>query len=184
MTKVTQLNSIRNTLQSALNSRTLVDIETNIETGNGEFNGFIIKLSNQFAMLHVISDWHCDGVLIIPIVRISSITPCNNHDERKQILIWNGLETSTRYSDINIEDFETVFASIQSKNGIAVVEDFESVEIGKVIDFENKSLVLKGINGAGEWLEDQVVRPFSDIWHVIFDDEYSKVLGAYLDRGK
>jgi len=58
MTKVTQLNSTRNVLQSALSNKTLVDIETNSDTGEGEFTGFIIKLSNQFAMLHVVDDWH------------------------------------------------------------------------------------------------------------------------------
>jgi len=85
---------------------------------------------------------------------------------------------------VNIDNFESIFASIQSKNGIAVIEDFESTEIGKVITSKNQSLTLKGIDGAGQWLKDEIVRPFSDIWYVIFDDEYSRVLGAYIENEK
>ena len=154
MTKVTQLNSTRNVLQSALSNKTLVDIETNSDTGEGEFTGFIIKLSNQFAMLHVVDDWHLNGVQIIPVTRISSVEPSDNHHEREKILFWNGVKKSVFYDDVNIDNSK------------------------------NQSLTLKGIDRAGQWLKDEIVRPFSDIWYVIFDDEYSRVLGAYIENEK
>jgi hypothetical protein len=180
MTKVTQLNTIRNSLQLAFDKKTLVEIVTNGDTGPGEFTGFVIKLSNQFFMLHVIEDWHADGVQIFPIGRISSVNICDNNVEREKILQWRNLEDALSYYDINIESFFTIFFSLQRKNSLVLIEDFESTEVGRILNFTDQSLTLKGIDGAGRWLDEEIVRPYSDIWYVIYNDEYSRVLDKYL----
>jgi len=179
--KVIQFNSIRSSLQSALENRTLVEVEMNDDTGNGKFTGFIINLSYRFATLQVIEDWHSDGVQFLPLDRICSIRTSELHFDRERILVWNGVGHPSMYDDIEIDSFETIFDSIQRRNGVVMIEDFESTEVGKILNFENESLTIKGIDGAGQWLEEDVVRPFSDIWYVIYDDEYSRVLGSYVE---
>ncbi len=59
------------------------------------------------------------------------------------------------------------------------VSSNDAGEVGQISRIEDTCVVLRGIDGAGEWIDGDVTFAFKDILIVSVDDEYSRVLYEY-----
>ncbi|HEX7760757.1 MAG TPA: hypothetical protein VF459_14725 [Caulobacteraceae bacterium] len=169
----------RSDLEKALRGPGYGDLVTTEEDGAREYSGFLLGVSGRFVLLQSVDDWRDDGAMIVPLRWVKSFDQFEVHTDRLAILACNGVSRTGRYDWIDISDFKALFASLRGRGATVMLSDNDDVEIGDIVEVKEASVVIKAIDGGGNWLDGALDYPFEDIVSVSIESHYAEVLRAY-----
>lgn len=169
----------RSELEKALHGPAYGDLVTTEEDGSREYSGFLLGVSDQFVLLQSVDDWRDDGAMIIPLKWVKSFDQFEIHANRLAVLAWAGVSRTQRYGWIDISDFKALFLSLQGRNTAVMLSDSDDVEIGDIVEVKDACVVIRAIDGGGNWLDGALDYAFEDIVSVCVESHYIEVLRAY-----
>ncbi len=169
----------RSDLEKALQGGAYGDLVTIEEDGGREYSGFLLGVSGQFVLLQSVDDWRDDGAMIIPLRWVRSFDQFEVHADRLAILAWTGVSKTERYGWIDISDFPALFRSLKARNAAVMLSDNDDIEIGDIVEVKDASVLIRAIDGGGNWLDGTLDYPFEDIVSVCIESHYIEVLRAY-----
>ena len=160
-------------------------LSSEIEEDEEIYHGYIIKLTSNYACLWLVTDWHYDGILILPIRYITDITYGKYEKTYHRILKSEGaLKDMSKPKWLNVGSFKSAFKSLMKNEKIVTVEsrllDINEFVIGNVVDLTDKEVHIKGFDAAAKWRDGVYKIPYKEITSLKFDDEYSSVFKKYV----
>ena len=158
-----------------------IEIVLKDEVGGEEHEGFIVGLTAGFVLLEVFEAWSSDGVRIIPLDQIETVSRDPIHKDRQAILAWNGATPTEAFDWLNLSGFRALFASALAVDATVCLHDGDEMEVGKILAVFDDCVRLKLIDGAGAWMAEPLDYPFEDIVMVETGDQYSTVLRRYAE---
>ena len=158
-----------------------IEIELKDSVGGEAHEGFLVGLTDSFALLEVFEAWSGDGVRIIPLKHVETVARDDIHADRQKILAWNGVTPTEAFDWLNLSGFRPLFASALAVDATVCLHDGDEMEVGKVLAVFDDRVRLKLIDGAGAWVEEPLDYPFADIVVVETGDQYSTVLRRYAE---
>jgi hypothetical protein len=158
-----------------------IEIELKESTGGEAHEGFLVGLTDSFALLEVFEAWTGDGVRIIPLKHVEAVVRDPIHADRQKILAWNGVTPTEAFDWLNLSGFRALFASALAVDATVCLHDGEEMEVGKVLAVFDDRVRLSLIDGAGAWMTEPLDYPFEDIVVVETGDQYSTVLRRYAE---
>ena len=146
---------------------------------NTDYRGIVVGLSAAFVALLSVQDWHSDGLQIFPLKRIKRLEHSAVRDEQGEILSWKGVRNFGQYDWLGLSSFAEIFETIRTRKNVVFISSNDAAEVGEISRIEDACVVLRGIDGAGDWIDGDVKFAFEHILMVSVDDEYSRVLYEY-----
>lgn len=149
---------------------------------DGEQEGFILGMSKTLLLLQAIHEWQDVGAMVVPIDTIEACEISEFHDQQISILDFNSVKRTKRYSGIKIGSFAELFQNLKHKNKFVVISFEDDINVGLIETVTKESVILKGIDPGGSWIDEPLDCPFEEITLVQFDDSYSRTLQRYVER--
>ncbi len=138
--------------------------------------GIPLAISETFLSILTIKEWHADGLKVIPLDKVASISTL---PERGKILEWHGVRTTNRYFWLDLESHTGLFQSLKKAGEFISVEDGDEFDVATVVAVAPDFVKLSAIDASGEWLDDFLDYSYKDMTVIGIDTEYANVLGAY-----
>ena len=139
--------------------------------------GYLLKLSEQFAVLQVENDFQLTGRKVVRRQDITSIVRGKRERHRQRIFQWEGIEQGiSPYSESKLENWQSVFRAMKDSSLCIGVETYswngETLTIGPVRKIGKRRVAIQHITARG-YLEKELTRiPYSDIRAILFNDFY------------
>lgn len=163
-----------------------IDFVRIILNDESSISGFIVKFSHDFIMIEETYDFSMSGIKIVPYERLKSIRHNKFSKVSKHIYSEENL-IKFNYKIIDntsLKNFESLFKSIKKQNFHCVIEstkkDKDIFSIGEILDFNEKSVVIKNYDATGKINKKPHKIQFKNIELINFNDNYSKVFRKYL----
>lgn len=170
-----------NTLTEALKDNNLVKFVTKEDCGSEVYRGFVIGLTDQFVATNDVLEWHTDGLRIYALDKLSGFVRNEAEEKSQEILKWNGVKASSHYGWLKLNSYKEIFTSLQNNCKTVVVVYDNIAVVGEIIKISNDKVSIKGFDANGVWEDELLEVSFEEITHICAEDEYSKVLRAYVD---
>ena len=158
-----------------------LDLIGDSDDGSDKSSGFIVGLNTHFVVLQSIEDWHSDGIEIFPLNRVDRYLCDDLKKKQQKILAWHGVKRTNQYDWVDLSGYKELFLSIRGNAKSVFIADDEDAEVGEISEVRDHSVLLRGIDATGSWIEDRIEFSFEDILHTSVDDEYSRVLKKFAD---
>ncbi|MDR0467987.1 MAG: hypothetical protein LBG67_03965 [Campylobacteraceae bacterium] len=143
----------------------------------------IIKNSDKFLFVRVISDWHFDGYMIFVKKYIKSIKHTELLEFQQKVVEFYDKGQKKDVSWLNLNSYDVMFCSLRENyNEICIEGATENVNqfmIGKIASFDEKCLYINKLNTFGKITKIKYDIPIKEITAIFFGDEYSKLLFEY-----
>ena len=159
-------------------SRSVNKEELSSKTGN------IIGTSNDFILFKEVDDFFVRGFLVFPIHQVSKIRRNKNDVFFDKICRLEGIKDSIKKPNIELNNWESIFNSIQ-KLGFNVIiineiSDEDTFDIGPILKVTSNEVTINYFDATGKFDEDLTEIQYSDITHIDFDDIYTNTISKYL----
>ena len=146
--------------------------------------GYIIDSSNDFILFKEVEDFIVRGFLVFPIHQVSKIRRNKNDVFFDKICRLEGIKDSIEMPNIKLNNWESIFNSIQ-KLGFNVIiineiSDEDTFDIGPILKVTSNEVTINYFDATGKFDEDLTEIQYSDITHIDFDDIYTNTISKYL----
>ena len=176
---------VKETLRKAFEGGMKVTVESEIDDDIEVYHCFIVGLTEDFACLFLLSDWHYDGIQIVPVEFITGLESGEFEATYHRILDKEGVLPNIKIpSWLDLTNLESITRSIkENHNNLMIESRMESSDeyvIGKITEIEKDSLTLKGYDANARWEDGSYEIPFSEITSIKFDDEYTNIMVKHI----
>lgn len=145
---------------------------------------FPLAASERLFLAAKFDDFLVDG---FSIRRFRDMTRMEfNEDKRNEIIDAEGIYDAIKVPDVELEDWHSVFLSLQTMGRNIIVEresrdeDEELFFIGRIERVLKNKVLFRGFDADGVWDEEPEVIPFSQITTVTFDSRYVNTFSRYV----
>ncbi len=172
-------------IDQAISKDRFLKVVIEVEGEEDRFIGIPIRRSRTLLALHRITDFHFDGYSIIRLKDIVEIQRSRQVVTQERILKFTGeIQNFDNPSWIRIGSWKSLFSLLKQREICACVSsvstEMDVFGVGTVTTVGNKSVVLKGFDANGVWIEPKDEFQYSEIKEVFFGDEYSTVFHRFI----
>lgn len=150
-----------------------------------DLNVIPLAIGENLVLLQDFYDFDPDGFVIIRIKDITSVRVTKSQEFTQLILKEEGILYQLKKPSVeSLNNWSHVLIELVKSPQIIIVEcekkEPPEFHIGKILEFDNKSLSLLYFNGAGEW--DKVLTKIllKDITLIRFDAKYINIISKYI----
>ena len=165
----------------AMKSQKMVRLDLDPRIGFEQLDCYVLGLGEEYLAVEVIEEWHCDGVRIFHPGAIKNVEIDGRASKLDTILKWRGLSPTDAYQWLDLDNLSVLFESIKSRNLALTIEEEESIDIGRIIAVDEKSIVMKLFDAEGTWLADDFTFSFEEIFAIRLGNEYAVTLREFAD---
>lgn len=166
------------------NERNLISIRReNIDTAR--IQGFVLGFSKDLILIHYVSDFRLDGLMILRIADISEIGSDKTDFLQTEILKANGTYSEVNFDqEFDLTSWSTVFSKIARNYPLLTIEDdgdYPILMLGKLDAIGEESVMIHEFTGAGRWLDDISEMYYEDISSCQLGNHYANVYQQYFE---
>lgn len=152
--------------------------------GAREYAGIPVSVENELVVLHRESNFALDGYTAL---RTGDVTETEQMDDvpfLKKVLSGEGVYEAVKAPAFPCPNWRALLEGIRKQfGGWAAVEcenpDEPLYFVGRVQQVDDRYLVLRRVDGLGNWLPDLLTLPLDDITVVSFGDRYLEMFRKY-----
>lgn len=149
-----------------------------LDCDNDYYNLIILKRNNNIVLAAHDDDFAIDGYLIFSLDKVKSFSV--KTDIYNRIMMQEMISTDIFVPDIDCEDMHSVCESIFMKDKfISLYRSDGSFYIGKLLRVKKHSIIFRGYDADGVWLE-PVKISFDDIGVIRYGDRYTEIFSKYV----
>jgi len=178
---------MRSKLERHLEKHHHVAVFSKIADNEEIYRGYVVGLSRNLVCMWLVTEWHHDGFIIIPIKYVTKVRYGKFEKTDHRIL-----EAEGRLVDVvmpgwlKIGSYRSAMKSLRiNHNNIIIESRLPSVEqfiVGKIDIINNKNAKFKAFDAAAKWISGFYTVPFKEITSVMFGDNYSSILRKYVTK--
>ncbi len=162
-----------------------ITLSSEIEDDEEIYHGYIAEMSRGFVCLWLVSDWHHDGFLIMPIKYVTNVRHGKYEKAYHRILKAEGCLADVGKPDwLKIGSIKSALKSLLANHNNVQIESrlpyADEFVIGEIKRIADKEVQLKGFDATAKWQKGSYKVPFKDITAIKFGDEYSTVFRKYV----
>lgn len=153
-----------------------------LEYFDEEWSGVVLANSENFLLLRELKDFSYGGFVIFNKAFITSFSREKQEEFDEKVMLKCVQNPSCDVSWLDIKSFSSIYASLKKNfNGFCIdsTEDIDTFFVGKIVDFDEKSVSLKAVDTYARFYDEPIPIENSLIGYILFDDAYSTPLLKY-----
>ncbi len=180
-------NEIKEVIEYHISNKMLITIERENIAPEEKLRGFPLKLTSEFVLMNLITDFHNEGFAIINFKDITDAYSKESDEFYERICKMEGLDKQNIPQGLlDISSFENLFEYLKQYDGLVSIQCIEQYEkgnffLGKIMGIQNESVEIFEIGMDGKWDEKAEFIDFDEIIQISFADNYSKTYYKYAD---
>ena len=180
--------TVRKRLMEIVGTRKKVQM-TRPFPGEPNCNGFVLRVSEKWLLLHDFFDFTPMGYTAIRLAHISSCRSGKYERKWEQMLEAEGVLDRVEIDfEIDLDSTHSLLESLQRRGQNIIVEceceddsDRDGFFIGKITKLEKRFLGFKHFDATGNWEDGEYRIPFKYITKIAFDTPYVNTFSKYLN---
>jgi len=164
------------------NQKCLISIRRE-KIDDARIQGFVLGFSEDLILIHYVSDFRLDGLMILRVNDISEIGSDKTDQLQTEILKANGICSQVNFDrEYNFSDWHSIFSTLASEFPLITIEDegeYPILMIGKLRSVGKESVKIHEFTGAARWLDDISEMYFEDISSFQASNHYANVYQQY-----